>query len=162
MMKRLLVSAILALGAAAPALAEDLTVWGQSGDWTILRDPNHGNGCLVQATLSDGSTLRIGFEKKGDGLGYISSFNPFWAKFDMSKEYDVTVKFGDQLFVGKGKGATLADMPGVVAKSDSIELLVALAKSDSVNLSTDGGEGLTVKLAGSNDALAQALTCQAA
>ena len=118
--------------------------WGESGPWKILKDPNHGNGCLVETALSDGSYLRIGFDKKGDGTGYISSFNPAWVDIKEDKKYDVTVTFGDQSFVGEGRGAKLADMPGIIAKSNSIDLLVALAKEKSVNLAVNGGAGIDV------------------
>ena len=51
-------------------------------------------------------------------------------------------------------------MPGVVVVSDNIDLLLALAKAESVNLSA-GGPGLDIALKGSYDALQQALVCQA-
>lgn len=148
------------LAAASPALAVDLVPWGESGPWKILRDPNHGNGCLVETALSDGSYLRIGFDKKGDGTGYISSFNPFWTEIKEGKKYDVAVSFADQSFVGEGRGAKLGDVPGITAKSNNIDLLVELAKAESVTLSADGGEGLTVALQGSYDAIQKALICQ--
>jgi hypothetical protein len=158
----MLLPAILSLAAMSPALANvDLVPWGESGPWKILRDPNHGNGCLVETALSDGSYLRIGFNKKGDGKGYISSFNPAWTEIKEDKKYDVTVTFADKSFVGEGRGAKLADMPGIIVAANNLDLLVELAKADTVNLSADGGEGLTIALKGSYDAIQQALVCQA-
>jgi hypothetical protein len=154
-------SLAIVLAFASPALAVDLVPWGESGPWKILRDPNHGNGCLVETALSDGSYLRIGFEKKGDGRGYISSFNPAWTAIKEDKKYEVAVKFGDRSFVGEGRGGKLGDMPGIIVAANNLDLLVELAKADSVNLSADGGEGLTVALKGSYDAIQQALVCQA-
>ena len=151
----------LSLALATPALAVDLVPWGESGPWKILRDPNHGNGCLVETALSDGSYLRIGFEMKGDGKGYISSFNPAWTAIKEDKKYDVAVKFADQSFVGEGRGAKLGEMPGIIVAANNLDLLVQLAKADSVNLSADGGDGLTVALKGSYDAIQKALVCQA-
>ena len=55
----------------------------------------------------------------------------------------------------------MGDMPGIEAKSDSIDLLIALAKEKVVNLSANGGPGLDVALDGSYDALNKALDCQA-
>jgi hypothetical protein len=162
MLKRIVLPALLSVATLSPALANvDLVPWGESGPWKILRDPNHGNGCLVETALSDGSYLRIGFDKKGDGTGYISSFNPAWVDIKEDKKYDVAVTFGDQSFVGEGRGAKLADMPGIIAKSNSIDLLVALAKEKSVNLSVNGGAGIDIALDGSDEALKQALVCQA-
>jgi hypothetical protein len=151
----------LAFVFAGPALAADLVPWGESGPWKILRDPNRGNGCLVETALSDGSYLRIGFDKKGDGKGYISSFNPAWTAIEDGKKYDVAVKFGDQSFVGEGRGGKLGDMPGIIVAANNLDLLVELAKADSVNLSADGGDGLSVALKGSYDAIQKALVCQA-
>ena len=161
MMKRFVLPLCLGLGLVTPALAEDLVPWGESGAWTILRDPNHGNGCLVQTALSDGTYLRIGFEKKGEAKGYIASFNPAWAPIDSGKKYEVAVTFGEGSFIGEGKGVKMGDMPGIEAKSDSIDLLVALAKEKLVNLSANGGPGLEVALNGSYDALNKAVECQA-
>jgi hypothetical protein len=161
MLKRFVLPVCLSIAAMSPAFAEDLVKWGTSGDWAIFRDPTHGNGCLVQAALSDGSYLRIGFEKKGEGKGYVSSFNPAWSKIEEGKKYDVTVTFGTQSFTGEGRGAMLDKMPGIVAKSDNIDMLVALANEKSVNLAIAGGAGLDVALNGSKDALTQALACQA-
>ncbi len=161
MLKQVALPLFLSLASVVPATAADLVPWGESGPWTILRDPNRGNGCLVETALSDGSYLRIGFEKKGDGKGYISSFNPFWEQFKEGDSYDVAITFGDRSFVGKGKGAKLDDMPGVIVAADNIDLLVELAKAETVNLSANGGEGLTVALKGSYDAIEQALICQA-
>jgi hypothetical protein len=157
---RLVVPVCLSLAAASPALAVDLVPWGESGAWKILRDPNHGNGCLVETALSDGSYLRIGFHKKGDGKGYISSFNPFWTEIKEGKKYDVAVSFADQSFVGEGRGGKLGEIPGIIAETNNLDLLVELAKAETVTLSADGGEGLTVALKGSYDAIQQALVCQ--
>ena len=117
MMKRFVLPVVLGLGLVAPALAEDLVPWGKSGAWTILRDPNHGNGCLVQTELSDGTFLRIGFGKKGDGIGYIASFNPAWSVIEPGKNYEVTVNFGVGSFIGLGKGDR--DQPVVVTRHDA-------------------------------------------
>lgn len=153
--------AAIAATIATPLLAADLIPVAMVGDWAILIDPNRGNGCLTQVSLSDGSTLRIGFDKPGDGTGYVSSFNPAWAQFVRGEPYDVTMTFGDTTFVGRGRGEELAGMPGVVVQADNLDLLRELAQAESVNLSA-GGPGIDVALKGSHDALEAALECQAA
>lgn len=152
----------LALAAAlsTPVLAADLVPVAQVGDWYVLSDPNMKNGCLAQVALSDGSTLRLGLGKPGDGKGYVSSFNPAWAQFKKGEPYEITMTFGDMTYVGKGRGEELAGMPGVVVEADNLQLLSDLANAKSVNLSA-GGPGLDVDLTGSFDALAKALECQA-
>jgi hypothetical protein len=161
MKTRILGAISLSMALATPLFAADLIPWGESGPWKILIDPAHGKGCLTETALSDGSYLRIGFEEPGSGKGYIASFNPFWTQFKEGEHYDVAIKFTDGGFMGKGKGAKLDDMPGVVVAADNIDLLIALAKAESVNLSTEGGPGLDVALTGSYDALNKALECQA-
>jgi hypothetical protein len=162
MLKRIVLPAVLSLAALSPALANvDLVPWGESGAWKILKDPNRGNGCLVETGYGDGTYLRIGFDKKGDGTGYVSSFNPAWTEIKDDKKYDVTVTFGDQSFVGEGRGGKLGDMHGIIVKSNNLDLLVALAEAESVNLAVAGGPGLDLGLEGSKDALTQALVCQA-
>jgi hypothetical protein len=160
MLMRFVLPVCLTIAAISPAFAEKLVPWGTSGPWKILRDPAHGNGCVAETALSDGSYLRIGFDKPGAGTGYISSFNPAWSSIKMGEKYDVKVTFGTQSFVGAGKGAKLGKMPGIVAQSNSVDLLVALAAEKSVNLTANGGPGLDVALIGSKDALAQAVVCQ--
>jgi hypothetical protein len=161
MIKHVVLSVGLSLAVVSPAFAEDLVPWGESGDWTILRDPNRGNGCLVQAAYEGGSYLRIGFEGKGEGKGYVASFNPAWQGLAEDQKYDVAIAFGDQSFVGEGRGIRVGDMPGVIALANDVNLLIALADADKVNLSIDGGPGLDIMLTGSYDALQQALVCQA-
>lgn len=46
-MKKTRVAIAMTIACASPLYALDLTKWGTSGDWVILRDPNHGNGCLA-------------------------------------------------------------------------------------------------------------------
>jgi hypothetical protein len=162
MLKRIALATVLAFVTISPAVADgELVPWGESGTWKILKDPNHGGGCLVQTALSDGSYLRIGFGKKGDGYGYIASFNPAWSQFKDARKYDVTIKFADQTFVGQGTGEMFGKVPGVFVVVNNLDVLQQMAKADSVNLSAEGGDGLTVALTGSYDAIQKALVCQA-
>jgi hypothetical protein len=167
MLKRFILPVCLSLAAISPALADELVPVGTSGAWGIFRDPTHENGCLTQAALSDGTFLRMGFDKKGSRTGYIASFNPAWSTVEVGKKYDVVVTFGNQSFTGEGTGVTLKgdgtttkDIPGITAKATNVDLLLALAKEEKVNLSV-GGPGIDVALKGSNDALKMALECQA-
>lgn len=160
-MKTYIATTILALGLATPVLAtQDLVPFAQVGDWAVLVDPNRGNGCVAQVALSDGSTLRMGFDKPGSGKGYVASFNPFWTQFEKGKDYDVTIAFADTSFVGKGRGEELAGMPGVVAEVNNLDLLSEMASAESVNLSA-GGPGVDIALKGSFDAIKSAIECQA-
>lgn len=163
MLLRYVLPICLSLAAASTAFAADRVLWGESGPWKIYKDPAHGNGCLVETALSDGSHLRIGFEKKGEGKGYIASFNPAWKDLREGEGYEVTVKFGDQSFGGKGRGVRLSGQPGIMLPSNNIDLLVALAKESKVSFALVGGTGggLDVALKGSEEALKQALVCQA-
>ena len=161
MFKSSIAIAALAATFATPLLAEDLIPVSMVGNWAVLIDPNRGKGCLTQVSLSDGSTLRLGFDKPGSGKGYISSFNPAWAQFEKGEPYDVTLVFGETTFVGKGRGEMLGDMPGVVVEANNLDLLTNIANAESVHLSA-GGPGFDVALTGSHDALLAALECQAA
>ena len=96
---RTLLAALLATTLGTPLLA-DLTPWGQAGDWIILTDPDHDNGCLAQVSLSDGTLMRIGLDKPGAGTGYITSVNPEW-ETKMGQKFDVTIAFAETTFVGR-------------------------------------------------------------
>lgn len=147
-LKRIAPPAILSLATLSPALANvDLVPWGGPGPWKIPRDPNHGNGGLVETALRDGSYLRIGFDTKGAGTGDISGFNSAWVDIKEDEEDDIA--YGDQNFLGQDRGTKLADMPGIIAKAKNIDLAVS------------GGAGIDIALDGSEDAPKQVLACRA-
>jgi hypothetical protein len=158
-MKIALTALAFGLSLAAPVLAADLTEWGTSGPWVILQDPNHGNACLAQVSLSDGSMLRIGFHDKGK-KGFIASVNPAWT-FERDKEYPITYMFDTESFEGKARGIEVGGVRGASIAFESVDFLVDLAEKTSVTFISEGVELTKVDLAGSKDALAQMVVCQA-
>lgn len=157
-------TAILAAAAVATfgtgAFALDLVQWGTSGDWVIFTDPNHGNACLAQAELSDGSFLRFGFEEKGK-IGFLATFNPAWKEFKVDRRYPVTYALDDEVFEGEARGKELAGMPGAQVRFENVDFMVGLAKRYKMTFSYEGAEIVTIDLKGSDKAMEQVLACQA-
>lgn len=159
-MKKLVASIILSTALVTPALAVDLVQWGEAGAWTIMTDPNHDNGCLAQATLSDGSMVRMGFQDKGK-KGFFASFNPAWKEFKLDKKYPVTYMLDDASFDAEARGVEAAGMPGAQVHSEDVNFLVDLAKKRTMTFMADGAEIVKIDLAGSDEAMKQVLACQA-
>ncbi|PZQ99709.1 MAG: hypothetical protein DI533_03375 [Cereibacter sphaeroides] len=146
---------------AAPALALDLTQWGTSGDWVILQDPDHDNACLGQASFSDGSLLRMGFEDKGK-KGFLATVNPAWKDFKLDHKYPVTYLLDDDLFETEARGVEVNGMRGARIRFEDIDLIVDLATKNTLTFMSEGVEMVKIDLKGSDDAMKQVIACQAA
>lgn len=160
-MKTTMTFLAVSLALATPLHALDLTQWGTSGDWVILQDPNHGNDCLAQATFSDGSMLRMGFQDKGK-KGFLATFNPAWKEFQPDRTYPVSYMLDTDRFEGEARGVEAGGMPGAQVYYENVDFLVDLAKRETLTFMSNGAEVVKIGLKGSADALTQVLACQQA
>ena len=158
-MKKTLATLALSLACATPIYALDLTQWGTSGDWVILQDPNHDNACLAQATFSDGSLLRMGFQDKGK-KGFLATFNPAWKEFKLDHKYPVTYLLDANSYEGEARGVEAGGMHGAQVHFESIDFLVDLATKYTLTFMEKGVEVVKIDLKGSDEALKQVIACQ--
>ena len=144
---------------AAPLYALDLAPWGQAGDWTIMTDTNHDNGCLAQASYSDGTMLRMGFQDKGK-KGFLATFNPAWKEFKIDRRYPVTYTLDGDTYEGEAHGVEANGMHGAQVHFENVDFMVDLAKKNELTFFYKGAEVVKIDLKGSDEALKQVLACQ--
>lgn len=156
---------LLALSAAAIvsstgwAQAQELEHWGSSDYWDVMVDPSLGNGCLSQSEFSDGSVVRIGFDRN-EGGGYVTAFNMNWGDIVEGEWYPVLFALDGQDYDAEARGMYLNGVPGADIPFDSPDFLFDLAAKYTMTLYTEGGEVMAIDLTGSYKALEAAMECQ--
>ena len=143
------------------ALAQDLVTYETVGVWDILIDPTIGNGCLINATFEDGSDVRIGFAPD-TGFGYLLALNDGWEDVEDDVMYPVSMDVDGAVYEGEGKGIHIDGLPGVDIEFDSADFLMDVATKQTLTLSTDAGEIMSIDLTDTLRALEEAIACQEA
>jgi len=144
---------------ATPAMAQDLEQWGVSEYWDIMIDPSLGNGCLIQSEFTDGSVVRIGFDRN-EGMGYVTAFNDAWGDIEEGVMYPVLFDLDGQEYDAEAKGIYLNGMPGADIMFDEEDFLFDIAAKYTMTLYTEAGEVMSIDLTGSYQALEAAIECQ--
>jgi hypothetical protein len=159
-MRKLIGTSIIAAMLAAPVLALDLVPVAKAGDWNILTDPNHDNNCLTEATMSDGTIVRVGFRKDGKD-GMLAVFNPAWGEMKLGKKHPVEIMLGTDTFAGKADKKELNSARGMDVFFDNPQFVADFANAEEMTIMVDGAELAKVGLEGSKDAIEALLVCQA-
>ncbi len=144
---------------AAPAMAQELKQWGSSDYWDVMVDPSLGNGCLIQSEFSDGSIVRIGFDRN-EGAGYVLAFNDAWGDIQEGEWYPVMFDLDGQEYEAEARGMYLEGMPGADILFDNQDFLFDIAQKYTMTLYTEEGEVMSIDLTGSYKALEAAIVCQ--
>ncbi len=144
---------------ATPAMAQDLEQWGASEYWDVMIDPSLGNGCLIQSEFTDGSVVRIGFDRN-EGMGYVTAFNDAWGDIEEGVMYPVLFDLDGQEYDAEAKGIYLNGMPGADIMFDEEDFLFDIAAKYTMTLYTEAGEVMSIDLTGSYQALEAAIECQ--
>jgi len=152
---------ILMVGAlcASPVFAQELEKWGASDFWDVMIDPSLGDGCLIQSAFTDGSVVRIGFDRN-EGMGYVTAFNDAWGDIEEGAMYPVVFDLDGQEYEAEAKGMYLNGVPGADIMFDEEDFLFDIAAKYTMTLSTDSGEVMAIDLTGSYQALEAAIECQ--
>jgi len=161
-MKASVLAATLAGFIALPAtvaVAQDLQHWGSSDFWDVLIDPSLGNGCLIQSEFEDGSVVRIGLDRI-TGFGYVTAFNDAWGDIQDGTMYPVSFMLDGEQFDGEAKGIYLNGVPGADIEFDSSDFFMGIAAHQTMTLSHDGAEVMSIDLTGTMAGLDAVLTCQ--
>lgn len=161
MKKDLSIGLVLAALLAAPGatMAQDLVTVGTVGVWDILVDPTVGNGCLINSEFEDGSDVRIGFDAE-TGDGYLLAMNDAWGDIEEGQTYPISFDVDGTLYEGEAVGLYLDDMPGVDIAFDSADFLMDIAQKQTLTLSHEGHEVMSIDLTDSYPALEAAIECQ--
>jgi len=144
---------------ATPAMAQDLEQWGASEYWDVMIDPPLGNGCLIQSEFTDGSVVRIGFDRN-EGMGYVTALNDAWGDIEEGVMYPVLFDLDGQEYDAEAKGIYLNGVPGADIMFDEEDFLFDIAAKYTMTLYTEAGEVMSIDLTGSYQALEAAIECQ--
>lgn len=160
-MKPLVLSTLLAGALALPvqAHAQEFEPWGSSDYWDVMIDPSLGDGCLIQSAFSDGSVVRIGFDRV-EGNGYVTAFNMAWGDIVEGEWYPVLFSLDGEDYEAEARGMYLNDVPGADIPFDNPDFLFDIAGKYTMTLYAEGGEVMSIDLTGSFKALEAAIECQ--
>lgn len=75
----------------------DSLPWGTVGHWKVAVDPTMGNSCFIMSSWVGGTVLRIGFKQSDENSGYFLIGNDSWVSLTVGKEYDIQLKFGNEI-----------------------------------------------------------------
>ncbi len=150
----------LALCCATVLHAAGMERWGESGDWTILIDPEKGNGCLAWKPFEDEMTVEIGAAPNQAG-GFFAAYNPAWVQIEDGATGIVKFDFGDAKFEGEAVGVYKNGVPGGYAFFDNPAFVTEFGKRQSVTIIGESGAEVELDLSGSAKAIEAVLTCQA-
>ncbi|MFV1496665.1 hypothetical protein VWY34_16820 [Phaeobacter sp. JH20_02] len=139
--------------------AQTLEQWGASDYWDVLIDTSLGDGCLIQSEFTDGSVVRIGFDRT-EGTGYVTAFNMGWGDIEEGASYPVLFSLDGQDYDADATGIYLEDVPGADIAFDNPDFLFDLAIKQTMTLYTTEGEVMSIDLTGSYKALEAAIECQ--
>lgn len=159
MIAKTLAALTLATAFAGPLAAQDLQQWGSSDFWDVLIDPTLGNGCLIQSSFEDGSTVRVGLDRT-TGLGYVTAFNEAWGAIEAGKKYPIDFTLDGEQFSGEATGIYLNDIPGADIEFDSVDFFMSIAQRQTMTMYYDGAEVLSIDLTGTSAGLQAVLECQ--
>ncbi|WP_171239249.1 hypothetical protein [Ruegeria sp. HKCCA5491] len=150
----------LALCCASLLHAAGMERWGASGDWTILIDPEKGNGCLAWKPFANDMTVEIGAAPNQAG-GFFAAFNPAWVQIEDGATGIIKFDFGDAKFEGEAVGVFKNGVPGGYAFFDNPAFVTEFGKRQSVTIIGESGAEVELDLSGSAKAIEAVLECQA-
>jgi hypothetical protein len=150
---------LLTSASVTPVLAQGLEPWGSSDYWDVMIDPSLGNGCLIQSEFSDGSVVRIGFDRN-EGSGYVTAFNMAWGDIEEGAWYPVLFALDGEEYNAEARGMYLNGVPGADIPFDNSDFLFDIAAKYTMTLYTENGEVMSIDLTGSSKALEAAIECQ--
>ncbi|WP_171123293.1 MULTISPECIES: hypothetical protein [unclassified Ruegeria] len=150
----------LALFFASLLHAAGMERWGETGDWTILIDPEKGNGCLAWKPFENDMTVEIGAAPNQAG-GFFAAFNPAWIQIEDGATGVVQFDFGDAKFEGEAVGVFKNGVPGGYAFFDNPAFVTEFGKRQSVTIIGESGAEVELDLSGSAKAIEAVLACQA-
>lgn len=167
-MLKSLIGAALALGAANAAQAQDIVTWQDNiGGWRIVVDRTIDDSCFIISEFEDDVLLRFQFNVAQQNVQFIVA-SVLWDSLETGEDYDLEVTFGDfDTWFGMAKGHLWNDvLPSLVLSvpvedRQASEFMKEFTAKNSVRISHNGDEIANLNLAGTHEAVASMLDCQA-
>jgi len=138
---------------------DDLRPWGQSGDWSILVDPNVGNGCLIQKDFDEGFRMRLGYVPDRQG-GFFALLSEEWGHVEPGNTGVIRFISDQDKFAGEAEGIEDGTMRGGWAFFNNPEFTEELTRRQFITVLGPRGGELTIDLTGSARAIQEARRCQ--
>ena len=139
--------------------AQQLEAWGSAGGWDIMIDPSMGDGCLIQAAYSDGSVVRIGFDRNQE-MGYITAFNDAWGDIVEGEQYGILFDLDGHEYDAVATGLYLNGVPGADIYFDNPDFLFDIAAKYTMTIYNENGYVTAIDLGGTMIGLEGAIECQ--
>jgi len=136
-----------------------LQPWGQSGDWTILVDPDVGNGCLIQKDFDEGFRIRLGYVPDRQG-GFFAALSEDWGHVEPGSTGLVRFISDQDKFAGEVEGIEDGEMRGGWAFFNNPEFAEELARRLSITVIGPNDGEFDIDLTGSARAIQEARRCQ--
>ncbi|SHI40177.1 hypothetical protein SAMN05444000_10150 [Shimia gijangensis] len=122
-------------------------------------DPSLGDGCLIQAAYSDGSVIRIGFDRNR-GEGYVTAFNEAWGDIEQGQTHGILFDLDGQEYDAMATGLYLNDVPGADIYFDNPDFLFDIAAKYTMNIYNENGYVTAIDLGGTMIGLEAAIERQ--
>jgi len=167
-MLKSVMSAVLALGAATTAMAQDIVTWNDNiGGWRIVVDRTIDDSCFIISEFEDNVLLRFQYNVAQQSVQFIVA-SVLWDSLKTGEDYDLEVTFGDfDTWFGMAKGHRWNDvLPSLVLSvpvedQQASEFMKEFTSKNAVRISHNGDEIANLDLAGTHEAVASMLDCQA-
>ena len=133
---------------AAPAQAQEGTLWKTVGDWDISVDATIGNGCYALASWNGGTVLRIGRNPEQNNFYFLIG-NDKWTSLRDDQSYDLEIRF-DSRPVWNVSATGLQFNPGETvylhAQSTKMNFINEFQAALTMSISYNGAEIDSLKL----------------
>lgn len=167
-MLKIVFGAVLAVGAANSALAQDIVTWKENiQGWRIVVDRTIEDSCFIISEFEDDVLLRFQFNVSQQTVQLIVA-SLSWDSLENGEDYDLEVTFGDlDAWSGMAKGHRWNDiLPSLVLSvpmedRQASEFMEEFTGRESVRISHNGSEIAHLALEGTDEAVASMLDCQA-
>ena len=168
-MLKIVSGAVFALFVAGNALAEDTVTWKDNiQGWSVAIDRTIDDSCFIISGFEDDLFLRFQFNATQQNVQFIVA-SVRWESLESGEDYDLEVVFGEQqAWAGTAKGHRWNDiLPSLVlsvpiANQQASTFMREFTAMDTVSVMHDGSEIANLALAGTAEAVASMLDCQAA
>lgn len=168
-MLKIISGAICALCVTSAANAQDTVTWQDNVQgWTVVIDRTIDNSCFIISGFENELLLRFQFNAVQQNVQFIVA-NVNWESLKTGEDYDMEVAFGDRdSWSSTAKAHRWADiLPSLVmsvpvANQQASDFMKEFTAMGSVRISHEGSEIANLALAGTGEAVASMLDCQAA
>lgn len=162
MKKRFAIGIAFAFLALTATDAAAQKAYGSEAGWDILVKDDMGPGCLITKANADGTQIQMGIDATAELRGYMALYTKADANVTAGEKVPVLFDVDGEQFSGEAKGQVLDGYRGAFVWVNNPDFIYDLAKKKMLTISPEGGNVITVNLAGTDAAFTALRACQAA